>query len=342
MSETNPHPDRRTARVPHIGAGQRLDRFLADCFPNYSRRQLGIAIRAGLVRVNGQRGKPGTVLALGDLLDLPVWSKALPVLEFERAGFREAGRMPTKVEELYRDHDLLVISKPAGVPVHGGAGQTDMVTLIDLLRDDVLAGFGLVHRLDRDTTGAIALVRGEELRKAAMLRFADPEGGVEKIYDAIVAGVPEPSEGVIDRPLAPPGHRGQARVDEAHGKPARTRYKTLEIFVRAARLELELETGRTHQIRAHLRAIGHPLLVDPVYGDRKGWRIHDPRGHRDAHLRRTPLHARRLTFPHPRTGNPIVVEAPLPDDMKYTLEVLRVVAGRGRKRGGLPPLRDGA
>jgi len=126
-------------------------------------------------------------------------------------------------------------------------------------------------------------------------------------------------------------------VSAGQGKEARTRFSTLETFVRSARLEIVPETGRTHQIRAHLEAIGHPLLVDPLYAHRKGWRIPDPRGQRDAHLRRTPLHARRLTLPHPRTGETIVVDSPLPADMKHALEILRIITARGRKRGGLPP-----
>ena len=336
MDETRDE-DRRSAKVPPEGDGQRLDRFLADCFPLYSRRQLTHVIKAGLIRVNSVVAKPGTTLAAGDYLELPVWSKVLPGIEKKRAALRNVGRVPTEIEELYRDDDLLVVAKPAGVPVHGGAGVGHGETLIDLLREDVLAGFSLVHRLDRDTTGALALVRGDELRVATMERFADPEGGIEKTYEAIVSGEPDPAEGVIDLPLAPPGHGGRARVDEEHGKDARTRYRTLETFVRSARLELTLETGRTHQIRAHLWAAGFPLLVDPLYGRRKGWRIPDPRGERDAHLRRTPLHARRLTLPHPRTGEVLTVEAPLPADMQHVLEILRVVTARGRARGGLPP-----
>ena len=338
MSAATPDDsDRRQAKVPSHLAGVRLDRFLADCFPNYSRRELAKAVKAGLVKVNDRRAKPGQVLAADDRLDLPVWSKVLPQLADQRAAERDVGRMPTAVTELYRDEDLLVVAKPAGMAVHGGAGLGAAETLIEVLREDILAGFGLAHRLDRDTTGCIAFVRGEELRREMAERFADPDGGIEKVYEAIVSGVPEPAEGVIDAPLVPPGHGTRARVDEEEGKPARTRYRTLESFVRASRLELTLETGRTHQIRAHLWHAGHPLLADPLYGRRKAWRIHDPRGKRDAYLRRTPLHARRLVVPHPRTGARIEVEAPLPDDMKYALEVLRVIAARGRKRGGLPP-----
>lgn len=329
--------DRRQARVPAHLAGVRLDRFLADVFPNYSRRELAQAVKAGLVRVNDRRAKPGTMLAADDRLDLPVWSRVLPGLAEQREADRSVGRMPTEIVELFRDEDLLVVNKPAGMPVHSGAGLGATETLIEALREDVLDGFGLVHRLDKDTTGAIALVRGDELRRSMVERFGDPDGGVEKVYEAIVSGIPEPGEGVIDAPLAPPGHGGRARVDAEVGKPARTRYRTVETFVRASRLELELETGRTHQIRAHLWHAGHPLLADPLYGRRKAWRIHDPRGKHDAYLRRTPLHARRLVLPHPRTGSAVEIEAPLPDDMKYALEVLRVVAARGRKRGGLPP-----
>ncbi len=337
MSEAPNDSDRRQAKVPAHLAGARLDRFLAECFPNYSRRELAKAVKAGLVKVNGRRGKPGQVLAADDALDLPVWSQVLPRLAEKREAERSVGRMPTDVVELHRDRDLLIVSKPAGVAVHSGAGLGAAETLIEKLREDVLAGFGLVHRLDKDTTGAIALVRGEELRRVTVEAFADPDGGIEKVYEAIVSGIPEPPEGVIDAPLEPPGYGGRAVVDEEYGKPARTHYRTRETFVRASRLELQLETGRTHQIRAHLWHAGHPLIADPLYGRRKAWRIHDPRGQRDAYLRRTPLHARRLALPHPRTGSRIEVEAPLPDDMKYALEVLRVVAARGRKRGGLPP-----
>ncbi len=337
MSTTTPDPDRRTALVPPHGDAMRLDRFLAECFPLYSRRQLVKVVKSGHVRVNGVRARPGVVLHTGDRLEMPVWSRVLPQLEKERAAVREVSRPESEVVELYRDDDLLIVSKPPGVPVHGGALQSNVVTLIDMLRDDILEDFGLVHRLDRDTTGAIALVRGAELRKAMMERFATSDGAIEKVYEAIVSGTPDPAEGRIEAPLAPPGHGGKARVSEEHGKPALTRYRTLESFTRAARLELTLDTGRTHQIRVHLASIGCPLLVDPVYAGRKGWRIPDPRGSRDAYLKRTPLHATRLTLPHPRTDELVSVEAPMPADMRYALEVLRVVTGRGRKRGGLPP-----
>ncbi len=332
MSESS--DQRRHALVPAEGDGQRLDRFLVESFPRYSRRKITEVIKSGAVRVNGKRARPGLVLARGDRLEIPVLSTAVAQVVKEtraKADLRNRVRPPRGVAVLYRDDDLLVVSKPPRVPVHGGARLTHTVTLLDMLKDDVIAGFGLVHRLDRDTSGAIALVRGEELRAVASERFRDPEGGVEKVYDALVDGTPTPDAGEIDLPLTTPERRGKARVDEVDGRPARTRYVTTETFASASRLRVELLTGRTHQIRAHLAAIGHPLLVDARYGTRGGWKLKDPRGKLDAHLRRTPLHASRLTVPHPRTGRPVTVDAPLAPDIRYALEVLRVEAGRRRE-----------
>ncbi len=336
-----PKSDRRTAIVPPGRGGGRLDVFLAEHFPLYSRRQLTRVVKAGHVRVNGRRARPGLRIDDGDTLELPVWSKVLPEITKQREIAQKSSRQMEEVVELYRDDDLLIVSKPAGVPVHGGAGVM-LPTLIDILREDILDGFGLVHRLDKDTTGAIALVRDPDLRRELSERFADPEGGVHKVYEAIVSGVPDPAAGVIDLPLVPPAHRGVARVDHDRGRPSQTRYTTVESFMRAARLELVPLTGRTHQLRVHLAEIGCPLLVDPLYVWRKAWKIPDPRGVHPAKLTRTPLHARDLTLPHPRTGEVISVRAPLPDDIRYALEVLRVAAGRGRKRGGLPPTEDEA
>ena len=328
--------DRRYARVPAHLAGGRLDRFLAEHFPNYSRRQLRDAILAGLVRVNGVRARPGTTLAPQDRLELPVWSQVIPRLEAER----ESRRTPppaNELRELVRDEDLLVVDKPWGIPVHAGAGWQTEDTVLDLLKEDVLAGFGLVHRLDRDTTGVLVLAKGTACRNVLSAQFSEPDGPVEKVYDALVAGVPEEDDAVIDLPLLPPAQGSPARVDRDRGKPARTSFEVVERFARAARLRVRLHTGRTHQIRAHLRAIGYPLLVDPLYGQRKALRVAGPRDQPAVHLRRTPLHARSLTFVHPHTEALTSVTAPLPADMQSVLSMLRTLTGRGRKTGGLPP-----
>lgn len=329
-----PSPDRRHARVEEKFAGTRLDHFLVAHYPQYSRRKIAEVIRGGLVRIDGVRARPGTLLRGGERLELPVMSRAVADVgrrTRRRERLRKDAHAPSEVEILHRDDDLLVVSKPPDVPVHGGANLGAVQTLVDLLREDVLAGFGLVHRIDRDTSGAVAFVRGEALRAETSARFADPEGGgIGKVYEALVEGVPRPARGEIDLPLTAPGHGGRAEVDEARGRSARTRYDTLEAFGEASRLRLDLLTGRTHQIRAHLAAIGNPLLVDPKYGNRGGWLLRDPRGQLDARLRRTPLHAAELTLPHPRTGETLTVRAPLPADMKYALVVLRVRAGRRR------------
>jgi RluA family pseudouridine synthase len=333
---TAPRPDRRVATVPVHGDGQRLDRFLVEHFPRYSRRRLAEVVRRGAVRVNGRRARPGTRLAAGDRLELPVLSEAVEAVgraTKRRERLRAAVAAPTDVVVLHRDDDLLVVAKPPGLPVHGGRGVPPGGSLVDVLREDVLAGFGLVHRLDRDTSGVLALVRGEALRAETAARFAAGGDEIAKVYEALVEGVPDPATGDVRLPLRPPGHRGRTEVDEAAGRPAWTRYETLEAFHGVARLRVRIFTGRTHQIRAHLAAIGHPLLVDPLYGNRGGWRLADPRGRLDARLRRTPLHASELTLPHPRTNEPVTVRAPLPPDMHYALEVLRVDAGRRRRKG---------
>lgn len=337
MSNEPVPDDRRRARVPAAGDGLRLDRFMADCYPQYSRKQLGRVIRQGLVHVNGHKAKPGTVLAVGDELELPIWSQVLPRIEAARESKRREAVPKREVEILHQDPHLMIVNKPSGVPVHAGAG-TMVPTLIDHLREHILAGYGLIHRLDKGTSGVIALVRGDDARATLGEAFArEGDEGIEKVYEAIVSGVPDPVEGEIDQPLTSPGHGGVARVDGEYGRAARTRYRTMEVYTRAARLELRLLTGRTHQIRAHLRHVGNPLLVDRLYGRRKALRIPDPRGGAAVHLKRTPLHAKRLVLPHPVSGEIITAEAPVPTDMKRVMELLRLTHARGRTRGGLPP-----
>lgn len=325
--------ERRYARVEEKFAGYRLDRFLVEHYPQYSRKKVAEVIRSGSVRIDGVRARPGTVLRGGERLQIPVMSRAVADVSHrtrKRERLRQDSHAPNEVEVLHRDDDLLVVAKPPGVPVHGGAGLGAVKTLVDLLKDDVLAGFGLVHRIDRDTSGAVAFVRGETFRAETTARFAESDGGVQKVYEALVEGVVEPARGDIRLPLTAPGHGGRAEVSEKRGRAAHTRYETVEAFGEASRLRLELQTGRTHQIRAHLAAIKHPLLVDTRYGNRGGWHLRDPRGQLDARLRRTPLHAAELTLPHPRTGELVTVKAPLPADIKYALVVLRVRAGRRR------------
>jgi 23S rRNA pseudouridine1911/1915/1917 synthase len=330
--------DLRRIHVPPAKAGMRLDRFLAEVFPDVSRRRLQEVLRQGEVRIDGDPVRPGRILAGGEELTLPAIRQALDRVKRDRREkerLRRQSAPPGEVLVIHRDEHLLVVTKPAGMPVHGGANLGAVTTLLEAIEADVVAGYGLVHRLDRDTSGLLALVRGEEARKATAERFAEVGGAVEKEYEALVDGVPASGTGEIDLPLSPPDRRGMVRVDHEAGRAAVTRYTVLERFGTVSRLRVRLLTGRTHQIRIHLAAIGHPLLVDPRYGIRRGWRLVDPRGRLDARLKRTPLHAARLALPHPATGEVASFEAPLAGDIRYALEVLRVDAGRRRKEDSI-------
>jgi RluA family pseudouridine synthase len=316
--------DDRTVIVPNAAHGERLDRFLVRCFPGQSRRRLMAVVKAGLVRVDGRETRPGESLSGGERVTLPpLDAAATRVREQQQAG---AGVRTREVVELHRDEELLVVSKPPGVPCHGGAGLGVRRTLLELLKADVLAGFGLVHRIDQDTSGVVVLARGD-LKRALTAAFAE-EGAIEKVYDALVEGVPKPPAGEVDLPLADPGHGTRGRVDR-QGKPARTEYSVTEDLRTAARVRAVPRTGRTHQIRLHLAALGTPLLVDPLYGRRGGWRLVDPKGGPAARLSRTPLHAAEISFVDPRSGERRTFRAPLLADHRRALEVLRVAAARG-------------
>jgi len=294
------------ARVPQRFAGRRLDQALAQMFPQYSRNRLQQWLRSGHVRVDGARCEPRRMVHGGEMVEV-----APP--RVPDAATPAAQRMPLAI--VFEDRDVIVIDKPAGLVVHPGAGVPDRTLLNALLAHApelaLVPRAGIVHRLDKDTSGLLVVARNVSAQAALAEQLAART--VRRTYLALVHGDP-PATGMIDAPV---GRDARARTRMAvtrRGKEARTRYRVLERFGRAALLECRLETGRTHQIRVHLQHIRHPLIGEPVYR----------RGTRQAlSLPRQALHAAELELLHPRTGKTMRWQSPLPRDMADLLERLR-------------------
>lgn len=295
--------------VPPAAAGMRLDRFLAERAElGLSRSRIQQLIREGRVRVDGRPARPSQPVRPGSR----VWVQVPPPEPLE------AVPEAIPLDVVYEDADLLVICKPRGMVVHPAPGHRSGTLVNALLvhcRD--LAGIGgalrpgLVHRLDRDTTGLLVVAKTEHAYRhlAAQLKRRE----MERRYLALVRGVPPP-EGTVDAPIGRDPRRRVRMAVVPDGRPARTHFRVLEAFGdRYALLEARLETGRTHQIRVHLASIGHPVAGDPLYGGRAG----------ELGLAGQALHAYRLAFTHPRSGERLAFEAPLPADFAAALERLR-------------------
>jgi 23S rRNA pseudouridine1911/1915/1917 synthase len=306
-------------------AGWRLDVFLAHHFPAYSRVHLRRVITAGGVRVDEQGGKPSYRLRAGQRVRI-----ILPEIP------REAPRPENiPIEVLYEDDWLAVVNKPPGMVVHPARGNWNG-TLASAVqyrfagRLSTVGGPtrpGIVHRLDRDTSGAILVAKTDPVHSRLARQFA--ERSVEKEYFALVAGNPHLDRDVIDEPIgAHPTNREKMAIrrEAVAARTAETFYEVVERFDGFAAVRITPKTGRTHQIRVHLGHIGCPVLCDRQYGGRaqltRGEIRRDPL---DAMvlLDRQALHARRLAFVHPQTGRRTEVEAPLPADMTAVLEELR-------------------
>lgn len=296
-------------------------------------------IRKGDVRLNGRRADPAARLAIGDRVEVAgVRAPPAPARAAGRAAPRRAPA--TRVDPraiVYEDADILVFDKPPGVVAHAGSGHERGVVDALIAYLDIPPGAprpALVNRLDRDTSGLIVLARTPlALRR---LNAAIRRGEMKKGYLALVRGAPAPEAGEIRGALAkrrgPDGlERMEVLGDGEGGLPALTRYRTERRLAggRAALLALAPETGRTHQLRAHLAWRGHPIALDRKYGDaRFNAEIEEGTG-----LRRLFLHASALAFPHPRTGAPVRVAAPLPPDLVAALEWL---ARGGKGKAGCP------
>jgi len=286
-------------------AGSRCDVAVAR-LSGASRGAVALAIRAGAVKLNGAVPKPAMAVASGDVLEFSI---AQPVA-------LDAQPEAIALDIVYEDDAVLVVDKPAGMVTHPAHAARDGTLVNALLAHaGTLPGdplrAGLVHRLDRDTSGLLAVAKTPEalsaLGKAMMRR------GIERTYLGLVAGIPEHPKGTIDGALGRDPHNRLRYALRADGKPAVTHYEIRERLHDAAELQLSLETGRTHQIRVHLAALGYPIINDPVYG-----RV-DPR----FDLPGQALHAWRLAFRHPITNEPLAFEAPPPPDYVRARDVLR-------------------
>jgi 23S rRNA pseudouridine1911/1915/1917 synthase len=292
--------------VPAALGGLRLDRALARLFPQYSRNRLQAWLRSGHVTVDGRRLAADHEVTGGERI-------ALRPPSVPDAAAPRAQRMPLNV--VFEDDALIVIDKPAGLVVHPGAGQPDRTLLNALLAHaGALAGVpraGIVHRLDKDTSGLLVVAKTVSAQAELVKQLA--ARSMRRIYLAVVQGDP-PASGVIDAPVGRDA-RARTRMAVTHrGKPARTAYRVLERYGRAALVECRLETGRTHQIRVHFQHLRHPLVGDETY--RRGTR-------HGIGFPRQALHAAELTLVHPVTKRVCTWKSPLPRDMKRLVESLR-------------------
>jgi 23S rRNA pseudouridine955/2504/2580 synthase len=314
-----------------VAAGEadlRLDRWFLRHYPQLGFGRLARLLRTGQIRVDGKRAKPGQRLTAGQMVRIPPIDAAaapvghrrppLAVAEDEARALRDA--------VLYRDDDILVLNKPAGLAVQGGSGtRRHLDGMLDALRFEAAERPRLVHRLDKDTSGVLVLARNAAMaaRLGGLFRGRD----VDKTYWALVAGVPEPRRGRISLALAKrPGRGGEKmRVDTEDGLPAVTDYRVVEtIGHRLAWLELRPHTGRTHQLRAHCTELGAPIVGDGKYGGSAAFV--------DGIADRLHLHARDISFQHPTTGKRLRVVAPLTGHMAESWAFLDFDADSGDGR----------
>lgn len=302
-----------TASVPTELSGQRLDVIAAQLFPDYSRERLKAWIKNGDLRVDDRSVKANAKMLGGESL----------VLQAEDSPQGDWVAQDIALELVYEDEHLLVLNKPAGLVVHPAAGNYDGTLLNGLLHrwpgQIAIPRAGIVHRLDKDTTGLMAVAK--TLKAQADLVHQLQSRTVKRQYQALVLGKP-PSRGEVDAAIArDPNHRKRMAV-VAGGKPALTEFRKLRQLGPLAFMELNLRTGRTHQIRVHMTHIGFPLLGDPVYGRRALARESASAEalQRAGALERQALHAQMLSLKHPQTGEQLQWQAPLPADMAEILE----------------------
>ena len=307
-------------RLDAAHAGWRLDRALAAAVPTLSRERLKSLIRSGAVETDGLPVRdPATKVRGAESLRLAVPEP--------RPARNEAQDIPLKV--VFEDEHLLVVDKPAGLVVHPAAGNFDGTLVNALLHHcgGSLSGIGgvarpgIVHRIDKDTSGLLVVAKTDVAHEGLARQFA--AHSINRRYFAVVNGVPKAGEGTVDAPLArsSTNRKKIAIVEGDRGKRAVTHWKRLQVLREAALVECRLETGRTHQVRVHMASIGHPLLGDPVYG--RSGKPH-ARTLNELQFHRQALHAAELGFTHPVTKHRLSFSSPMPSDMQELFNALGV------------------
>jgi len=304
--------------VPASRPGERLDAYLRTQFPAVSRSMMQRLIEQGHILVNGQPVKATHHPRAGEVVDI-VWPDARPA---------EAQPEDIPLDVLFEDKSLLVVNKPAGLVVHPAAGHEEHTLVNALLHHCAgsLSGIGgvarpgIVHRLDKETSGCLVVAKNDETHLALSEQFS--QRTVKKIYQAIVCGAPLRDEGEIHAAIARHStHRKRMAVqDEGDGRAAHTSWRVLERLHEAALMEARIHTGRTHQIRVHFEFLGYPVAGDTTYGAKANKRLTETTGYAAP---RVLLHAHELSFTHPRTGKLRKFTAPLPADFRAALKALR-------------------
>ena len=311
-------------------AGERLDRYLTRQLPMHSRAYLQQLIEEQQILVDGRATKPGYRLRAGDRI-----SVSLPPL-------KPSGVLPETIplDVLYEDAYLLVVNKAAGMVAHPSPGNASGTLVHALLAHCThLSGIGgierpgIVHRLDKDTSGAIVVAKDDATHRGLAHLFAARQ--VKKLYVAIVCGDIRDAEGVIDTAIGRhPVYRQKMSTHTRVGRQAVTDFRVLERFGLYTLVELRPRTGRTHQLRVHMAAMGHPLLGDPTYGRNRKELRRSPLAHQLSWFHRQALHAWVLGFVHPVTGEWLECRAPLPDDLEHLLAILRRQANAAERDVG--------
>ena len=305
----------REIRISEEDAGRRLDQVLADCWADFSRTRLSAWIRAGQVRVDGRKVKPRHAVSAGEHVSLSAELEPHPDNPRPEA---------IGLDVLYEDEQMLIVNKPPGLVVHPGSGNPDGTLVNALLHHDPglapLPRAGLVHRLDKDTSGCLVIAR--TLKCHRFLVAAMKKRRIERHYLALVWGELI-AGGAIEEPLGRHPVDRRRQVVRPDGRPAVTHYRIGRRLAGSTLLEVKLETGRTHQIRVHMAHIRHPIIGDPVYGrsgapagltqdQRRAWRD----------FPRQALHAARICVPHPDDERMVEASAPMPADFQALIEAL--------------------